>query len=145
MKEKTDREEFSGRLKKAFGKDWVEIPGERKELILNKLLEIDEGLGLRNEFDLKRMLDEIQSRSLSVGTIIIGSIVAIFGGLTVNIMHDYLKVHSLYYLVAPICFFVLLFVLDNLLDKSITKRYKRKDTLRFLFKLTEDQENNSTG
>jgi len=143
MKEKTDREQFNERLQKAFGKDWVHLSHETKESILDKLLEIDEGPGLRNEFDLKEMLDEIQGRSLSVGTIIIGSIVAIFGGLTVNILHDFLKVQMLYHFIAPIGFFVLLFVLDRLLDNSITERHKKKDTLSFLLKLIDDKKSDN--
>lgn len=142
MREKTDREEYNDRLKKAFGDDWTELAKERREQVLDKLLEIDNGTGIRNEFDLKEMLDYIQNRALSMGTIIIGSLLAVAGGLTVNIIHDYLKVHSgiPYLVLAPIVFLVLIFVLDHVFDQFISDTHRKKGSLKFLLRLVEDEE-----
>ncbi|PJE74483.1 MAG: hypothetical protein COV01_00390 [Candidatus Taylorbacteria bacterium CG10_big_fil_rev_8_21_14_0_10_41_48] len=127
------REDLEKRLKSAFPKEWKELSQEKKDLAIDRFYKV----AWLRKTTVKETLGEVSDRNLGIGLLLVGSVLAILGGLVVNILDRYFESLGLVYEVgAPALFFLFIWWFNKIFYKSLNDKYRQVD---FLNKLLNDE------
>ena len=129
--EASTRKDLESRLKRAFPKQWKEMSEEdRQRAVDNFYNEV-----LPERIKTKELLSGVYSKNMGYGLFLLAALLAIFGGLVVNILDRYFVGYGGWYRVgAPAVFFILLYSLIGMFEDSVNQDYRDNDFLNKLLK-----------
>lgn len=132
-------------LKSAFGKKWNNLPKEKQESILDKIEEIFEKRGVRNEKETEDAFKRISDTKWGMGLVFVGLLLGISGSLIANsvdrvILDRFFDIHPNLYItiVVAIGIFAVWFINRFFQKKIIDEMYRRNNILNSLLELTKE-------
>ena len=133
--ESNKKQRLEKTLRDAFSDRWKKLTEKEKEFAINKFYKI---VWLR-KITIRETLANIANKGLSFGVLFLGTLLAVFVGLVVNILDRYfLQYGGWYQFLSPVVLFIFIWFLNKMFEDLINEDYRDSNFLDELLKEKKD-------